>query len=93
MAKQKHKVARYQVALNETQNNALKRMMDEDLQTDISSYFGGILVNEWKRRGYKLPIKKTRKQVEEEIIEKIKKIKKEEEKRKQWAILSVNSKK
>lgn len=50
MPKQKHKIARYQVALNEPQNNILLEMMKEDAQTDISSFFGIVLVNEWKKR-------------------------------------------
>lgn len=50
MSKIKHKIARYQVALNEPQNNILKEMMQEDAQTEISSFFGIVLVNEYKRR-------------------------------------------
>lgn len=50
MAKIKHKIARYQVALNEPQNNMLKEMMLEDAQTDFSSFFGIVLVNEFKQR-------------------------------------------
>ncbi len=50
MAKIKHKIARYQVALNEPQNNILKEMMIEDAQTEPSDFFGIILVNEYKRR-------------------------------------------
>ncbi len=50
MSKQKHKVARYQVALNDPQNKMLEEMMKEDAQTEISGFFGVILVNEYKRR-------------------------------------------
>jgi hypothetical protein len=68
MAKQKHKVARYQIALNEPQNEILKKMMDEDLQTDVSAYFGMILANEWKQREAekaKRPVGRPRKEDEE----------------------------
>ncbi len=50
MAKQKHKVARYQVALNEPQNKMLQEMMQEDAQTEVSSFFGIVLVSEYKQR-------------------------------------------
>lgn len=69
MAKQKHKVARYQIALNEPQNDKLIKMMEEDLQTDVSSYFGILLANEWKQREAekaKRPVGRPRKEDEEE---------------------------
>lgn len=69
MAKQKHKVARYQIALNEPQNDKLIKMMDEDLQTDVSAYFGMILANEWKQREAekaRRPVGRPRKEDDEE---------------------------
>lgn len=50
MPKKRNKVARYQVSINEPQKNMLDEMMEEDAQTEVSSFFGIILVNEYKRR-------------------------------------------
>jgi hypothetical protein len=72
MGKKKHKVARYQVALNEPQNNMLSEMMKEDAQTDVSAFFGIILVNEYKIRQVeknKKPVGRPKKEEEEDIEE------------------------
>jgi len=50
MGKKIHKVARYQIALNEPQNNMLKEMMQEDAQTEPGAMFAIVLVNEYKQR-------------------------------------------
>lgn len=50
MAKPKHKVARYQISLNEPQKKMLEELMTEDAQTDISAFFGFILVKVYKDR-------------------------------------------
>lgn len=81
------------ISINEPQNIVLKRMMEEDLQTNISSFIGSIIFNEYKRRGYKFPIKKTKSEIDLETYNYWKKKEKEEEDRKKWATLSINSKK
>jgi hypothetical protein len=69
MAKKKHKVARYMFALNQLQNISLQKMMHEDMQTDISSFMGGLIVKEWKEREReknKKPIGRPRKENEQD---------------------------
>jgi len=50
MAKQRHKVARYSVSVNAPQQDILEKLMKEDSQTDVSAYFGFLIVQENKRR-------------------------------------------
>lgn len=50
MSKQKHKVVRYQIGLNELQKKMLTEMMHEDALTEVGVFFCNILANEYKNR-------------------------------------------
>lgn len=68
MGKKKNKIARWLVSVNEPQKKMLDEMMLEDAQTDVSNFFGSVLVNEYKRRQEeknKRPVGRPRGKVEE----------------------------
>lgn len=70
--KKKHKVARYQVSINELQKKMLEEMMLEDAQTDVSNFLGFCLVNEYKKRQEeknRRPVGRPRKDEEQEDIQ------------------------
>lgn len=50
MAKKIHKIARYQVSVNELQQKMLQELMTEDAQVSVSDYFGILIVQLWKLR-------------------------------------------
>jgi len=54
MPRPKLRVRQYQVAVNKEQQEALEKLMQEDLQTNVSQYFGMMIaeVTQW-REDYK----------------------------------------
>lgn len=58
MARNKTKVVRYSVSLNEAENSILQALMYEDAKQDVSGYFGFLLSEVYKQRqeGKKRPV-------------------------------------
>ena len=50
MARKKTKVAKYVVTLNEAQEEALRKLMSEDLQDNVNRYFGIMIAEVVKGR-------------------------------------------
>jgi hypothetical protein len=69
MSKQKHKVARWWLSVNEPQKKMLDEMMKEDAQTDVSTYFGFLIAEVYKARQLeknRRPVGRPRKEEDED---------------------------